>query len=106
MEKVAGIDRRAELPKFNGQTFAMRAKSRAARHRIASAPAFGRKAALYATCFVNYNNPRIGEAARAVLAHNGVETEVVISRLLRHAPARAGRSRARGRQCEARGRGD
>ena len=41
------------------------------------APAFGRKAVLYATCFVNYNNPQIGEAARAVLARNGVETEVV-----------------------------
>ena len=32
---------------------------------------------LYATCFVNYNNPVIGMAARAVLAQNGVETEVV-----------------------------
>ena len=37
----------------------------------------GRKAVLYATCFVNYNNPSIGEAAQAVLAKNGVETEVV-----------------------------
>src|SRR5690606_16989093 len=26
--------------------------------------------------FVNYNNPDIGAATRAVLAHNGVETEV------------------------------
>src|SRR5262249_51868043 len=41
------------------------------------APAFGRKAVLYATCFANYNNPAIGLAARAVLARNGVETEVV-----------------------------
>lgn len=32
------------------------------------APAHGRKAVLYATCFVNYNNPSIGLAARAVLA--------------------------------------
>ena len=35
---------------------------------------------LYATCFVNYNNPGIGMAARAVLAKNGVETEVVYPR--------------------------
>jgi glycerol-3-phosphate dehydrogenase subunit C len=41
------------------------------------APAYGRKAVLYATCFANYNNPSIGLAARAVLAKNGVETEVV-----------------------------
>jgi glycerol-3-phosphate dehydrogenase subunit C len=43
-----------------------------------AAPAFGkRKAVLYATCFVNFNNTDIGAAARAVLAKNGVETEVV-----------------------------
>ena len=32
---------------------------------------------IYATCFSNYNNPEIGMATRAVLARNGVETEVV-----------------------------
>jgi glycerol-3-phosphate dehydrogenase subunit C len=41
------------------------------------APAFGkRKAALYATCFVNYNRPITGMAARSVLNHIGVETIV------------------------------
>ena len=40
-----------------------------------NAPAFGkRKAALFATCFVNYNKPDTGMAARAVLNHIGVET--------------------------------
>ena len=44
----------------------------------AAAPAFGkRKAVLYATCFVNFNSTDIGAATRAVLAKNGVETEVV-----------------------------
>jgi glycerol-3-phosphate dehydrogenase subunit C len=75
MEKLAQIDRRAELPKFYGKTFVMRARD-AVPELNRAAPAFGRKAALYATCFVNYNNPRIGEALRAVLAFNGVETEV------------------------------
>jgi glycerol-3-phosphate dehydrogenase subunit C len=42
-----------------------------------TAPAVGRKAVLYATCFVNYNNTSIGRAAQAVLAKNGVETKVV-----------------------------
>ncbi len=74
LEKAAAIDRRAELPKYHGRTFMMR--TRAAPPPIdRSAPAAGRKAVLYATCFVNYNNPTIGEAARAVLAKNGVETE-------------------------------
>ncbi len=76
MEVIAGIDRQAALPKFHGKTFAMRAK-RETPEVNAKAPAFGRKAVLYATCFANYNNPQIGMAARAVLARNGVETEVV-----------------------------
>jgi glycerol-3-phosphate dehydrogenase subunit C len=45
-----------------------------------TAPAYGRKALLFATCFVNYNNPSIGEATRAVLARNGVETAVLYPR--------------------------
>jgi glycerol-3-phosphate dehydrogenase subunit C len=76
MEKIAGVDRKAALPAYHGRTFAMRAK-RATPPVNRDAPGFGRKAVLYATCFVNYNNPGIGEAARAVLARNGVETEVV-----------------------------
>ncbi len=76
LEKVAKVHREAALPKFHGKTFALRAKQSAPEVN-AQAPAFGRKAVLYATCFVNYNNPGIGEAARAVLARNGVETEVV-----------------------------
>jgi glycerol-3-phosphate dehydrogenase subunit C len=79
MEKVAGIDRNASLPKFHGKTFALRAREQAPAVNTA-APGFGRKAALYATCFVNYNDPQIGMAARDVLAHNGVETQVVYPR--------------------------
>ncbi|MCK6453760.1 MAG: glycerol-3-phosphate dehydrogenase [Alphaproteobacteria bacterium] len=75
-EKVAGIHRDAELPKFHGRTFAVRAKAEQPPIN-AGAPGFGRKAVLYATCFVNYNGPDIGMAARAVLARNGVDTEVV-----------------------------
>jgi glycerol-3-phosphate dehydrogenase subunit C len=75
MEKLAGIDRGAALPKFHRRSFAQRA-ARAAPEVNAAAPAHGRKAVLYATCFVNYNSPRLGEAMRAVLAKNGVATEV------------------------------
>jgi glycerol-3-phosphate dehydrogenase subunit C len=76
MESVAGIAREAELPQFHGKTFALRAKQNPP-ERNPQAPAKGRKVALYATCFVNYNNPKIGDAAQAVLAKNGVETAVV-----------------------------
>jgi len=76
IEKVTGVDRNAALPKYHGRSFAMRAKA-SPPVVDRTAPAAGRRAVLYATCFVNYNNPSIGEAAQAVLAKNGVETEVV-----------------------------
>ncbi len=76
LEKTVGIHRDADLPAFHGKTFALRAME-APVEANPDAPAKGRKVALYATCFVNYNNPKIGEATRAVLAQNGVETEVV-----------------------------
>jgi glycerol-3-phosphate dehydrogenase subunit C len=71
MEMVAGIHKDADLPKFTGQPFDKRAS------KESTAPSGNRKAALYATCFVNYNNPQIGEATQAILAKNGVETEIV-----------------------------
>jgi len=76
MEKALGVDAKASLPKFHGRTFALQARDTPADVNGA-APAYGRKAVLYATCFANYNNPAIGMAARNVLALNGVETEVV-----------------------------
>jgi len=56
------------------------AKKTAPEINRAAPAAAGRKAVLYATCFVNYNNPAIGEATRAVLARNGVETQIVYPR--------------------------
>ena len=79
MEKTLGVDHRAPLPAYYGRTFTMRAKKGAPVVDL-TAPAAGRRAVLYATCFVNYNNPGIGEATRAVLARNGVETEVLYPR--------------------------
>jgi glycerol-3-phosphate dehydrogenase subunit C len=79
LEKTAHIDAEAKLPKFCGRTLVMRAAEEPLQVNQA-APAHGRKAVLYATCFSNYNNPEIGLAARKVLAHNGVATEVVYPR--------------------------
>jgi glycerol-3-phosphate dehydrogenase subunit C len=76
MEKSAGIDAKATLPKFHARTFVSAARQEENEINTA-APAFGkRKAALYATCFVNYNKPDTGMDARAVLNHIGVETKV------------------------------
>ncbi len=75
LEAAAGVHREAALPRFHGKTFVRRARARAP-EVDREAPAFGRKAVLYATCSVNYNHPDTGLAARAVLARNGVATEV------------------------------
>ena len=76
LAKAADLDPRAELPKYHAGSFVATA-GRTPPPVNASAPAHGRKAVIYATCFVNYNDPDMGAAARAVLAKNGVETEVV-----------------------------
>jgi glycerol-3-phosphate dehydrogenase subunit C len=75
MEAVAGIDKTAELPKYHSRTASDRLKSPLAPDP--AGPAFGqRKAALYATCFVDYNEPDVAVAARGVLAKQGVETRL------------------------------
>ncbi|MEI6558152.1 MAG: heterodisulfide reductase-related iron-sulfur binding cluster [Rhodospirillaceae bacterium] len=72
LERLARIHRDAAVPSFHGRTFMMRAQAQPVYAEV-GAPGYGRKAALYATCFTNYNNPEIGMAARAVLARNGVD---------------------------------
>jgi len=68
MEKVAGIDAKATLPKIPRPHFLSVRPSIEPGTVNQAAPAFGkRKAALYATCFVNYNKPETGMDARAVL---------------------------------------
>jgi glycerol-3-phosphate dehydrogenase subunit C len=77
IQKLAGLHHGARLPRQAGETFELRAARQGAEANP-SAPAFGkRKAVLYATCFVNFHQTDIGAAARAVLAKNGVDTEVV-----------------------------
>ena len=75
MHRIGGIHPQAALPKYYSETFVAAAK-KAPPVRNPDAPAANRKAVLYATCFVNYNNPGIGKAAQYVLAQNGVETRV------------------------------
>ena len=76
MESLCGIHSRAELPRFNARSLVAGATSDPPKVN-SDAPAFGRKAVIYATCFSNWNDAAIGETFRRVLAHNGVETRVV-----------------------------
>lgn len=76
LEKTLGVDRRAELPLYRSQTL-VRQAARAKPPINREAPAHGRKAAIFATCHGNYNDPAPGLALLRVLAHNGVATETV-----------------------------
>src|ERR1700742_1997089 len=75
MDSALHIDKTAELPKYASQTF-IRADKKTPQLLNTAAPAYGkRRCAIFATCFVNYNKPATGMAARAVLNHLGVETK-------------------------------
>ncbi|MGH7010362.1 MAG: heterodisulfide reductase-related iron-sulfur binding cluster [Caulobacteraceae bacterium] len=75
MEATLSIDADAILPTYHAKTARKRLKRPVAPDP--SGPAFGaRKAAIYATCFVDYNHPATAEAAMAVLARQGVETKL------------------------------
>ncbi|WP_036282150.1 heterodisulfide reductase-related iron-sulfur binding cluster [Methylocystis sp. ATCC 49242] len=75
-EKIAGLDRNAELPKYASHTLEAKAAANPPA-RNESGPAKARKVVLYATCYGDYNDTSIGMAALHVLAKNGVETKVV-----------------------------
>ena len=76
LNRVLGVHQDAELPRFANKTLAAQIQNDAIQVN-ADAAGFGRKAVLYATCYGNYNVPEIGLATRQILAHNGVETELV-----------------------------
>jgi Fe-S oxidoreductase len=76
LARVAGVHREAELPRYASQSLVARSEKESIPVN-AEAPAFGqRKAVLYATCSMNYNDPDLGWLVRQVLAKLGVETQI------------------------------
>ena len=76
LESVTGIDKNAQLPHFYSRSLSSKKKKRNEDLGKAAIDN-GRKVAVYATCFVNYNDPAMGEDALEVLHRNGVHTEVL-----------------------------
>ena len=74
IEFFTGIDKNVILPKYNNQTFDKYSKKNVDEINT-SAPAFGRKAVIYSTCFVNFNKKNTGIAALKVLKKNGVDVK-------------------------------
>lgn len=75
LETVAGIDKRVHLPKFEDAPLTHKHPGSGPTPN-ADAPAFGKKAAIYATCYGNFNDQTSGKAALDVLSYNGVQTRV------------------------------
>ena len=53
LQLLTGIDKRVVLPKYNNETFENYSKKNLEQINL-MAPAFGRKAVIYSTCFVNF----------------------------------------------------
>ena len=74
IQLFTGIDRKVVLPKYNEETF-IKYSEKNLEEINKSAPAYGRKAVIYSTCFVNFNKKNTGVAALKVLKKNGVDVK-------------------------------
>jgi Fe-S oxidoreductase len=71
LENVAGIDQKAWMPDFAPKKFRSTARSNTALPVIDGAKTPG-KVAIYATCYINYNEPGVGHDLVKVLEHNAI----------------------------------
>jgi glycerol-3-phosphate dehydrogenase subunit C len=94
MDDVLHIHRDRELPEYDSAKFRSTAKPDASFPVKAGANTPG-KVAIFSTCYVNYNEPGIGHDLIAILAQRDSARRRREGELLRHAQARAGRSRRR-----------
>lgn len=76
MERALGVDRNAWLPSFATRKFRPHAK-RSPEAPVREGERTPGKVAVYATCYVNFNEPGIGHDLLAVLEHNGIPYELV-----------------------------
>ena len=74
LQFLIGIDKRVVLPKYNNETLEQYLQKNSEKIN-SSAPAFGRKALIFSTCFVNFNKKNTGIAALKVLKKNGVDVQ-------------------------------
>jgi Fe-S oxidoreductase len=72
LEAVAGIHSKAWLPEFDSHPLRSRLKKRPANTKGEPAGKTKGKVALFATCYMNRNEPGPGEDLAAVFEHNGI----------------------------------
>lgn len=71
MESTLGVDAKAWLPAFAARKFRS-AAGRSAASEVKDGERTPGKVALFATCFINYNEPGIGHDLIAILDHNAI----------------------------------
>ena len=76
MEKTVGIDRHAWVPELAARTLRASATPSPVTQPVDGQRSPGR-VALFATCYINYNEPGIGLDLLKVLDHNGIAHELV-----------------------------
>jgi Fe-S oxidoreductase len=76
MEATLGVDKNAWIPSYAPETFKQVAKESSAWPVKDGAKTPG-KVAVYSTCFINYNEPGIGQDLIKVLNHNQIPYELV-----------------------------
>ena len=76
MDAVLGIHQERQLPEYSSRTFRANASADAA-FPIKNGANTPGKVAIYATCYVNYNEPGIGHDLLSILAHNEIPARLV-----------------------------
>jgi Fe-S oxidoreductase len=77
MEKAIGVHRERKLPPYSPGTFRKRAAA-SRTHQARNGERTRGKVAVFSTCYVNYNEPGIGNDLLAVLDHNEIPYVIAI----------------------------
>ena len=78
LEKMAGISRRRDLPRFHRLTFAKWFKKHRRQHPQVDSPVG--KVVIFATCYTNANDSGLGKTAVEILEHNNVGVQLARQR--------------------------
>ena len=76
MESTLGVDKKSWIPEYATKTFAKVASPSEPFPVVNGAKTQG-KVAIYATCYINYNEPGIGQDLIKILTHNQIPYELV-----------------------------
>ena len=77
MEKAIGVHRERKLPPYSPGTFRKRAAA-SRTHQARNGERTRGKVAVFSTCYVNYNEPGIGNDLLAVLDHNEIPYVIAV----------------------------